>query len=49
MQNKNKALKSYSEEQDIKNIKKMREILGSLPPFCRQYFRVCQDQTGLCL
>ena len=46
MQNKNKTLKSYSEEQDIKNIKKMREILGSLPPFCRQYFRGIETTTS---
>ena len=46
MQNKNKALKSYSEEQDIKNIKKMREILASLPPFCRQYFRGIETTTS---
>ena len=46
MQNKNKALKSYSEEQDIRNIKKMREILVSLPPFCRQYFRGIETTTS---
>ena len=46
MQNKNKTLKSYSEEQDIKNIKKMREILASLPPFCRQYFRGIETTTS---
>lgn len=46
MQNKNKAPKSYSEEQDIKNIKKMREILVSLPPFCRQYFRGIETTTS---
>ena len=27
----------YSREQEIKNTKKMREILEDLPGFCRQY------------
>ena len=37
---------SYSDEQDIKNIKKMREVLSGLPSFCRQYFRGIEDSTA---
>ena len=40
------APESYSDEQDIKNIKKMREILSELPPFCRRYFRGIEDSTA---
>ena len=40
------APESYSDEQDIKNIRKMREILSELPPFCRQYFRSIENSTA---
>lgn len=36
----------YSREQEIKNTKKMREILDELPRFCRQYFRGIEESTG---
>ena len=36
----------YSREQEVKNTKKMREILEDLPGFCRQYFRGIEESTG---
>ncbi|MDO5133929.1 MAG: tyrosine-type recombinase/integrase, partial [Eubacteriales bacterium] len=36
----------YSREQEIKNTKKMREVLEGLPRFCRQYFRGIEETTG---
>ena len=36
----------YSREQEIKNTKKMREILEDLPGFCRQYFRGIEDSVS---
>ena len=36
----------YSREQEIKNTRKMREILQELPRFCRQYFRGIEETTG---
>ena len=36
----------YSREQEIKNTKKMRELLEDLPGFCRQYFRGIEESTG---
>lgn len=36
----------YSREQDIRNTRKMREILEELPRFCRQYFRGIEDATS---
>ena len=36
----------YSREQEIKNTKKMREILEELPRFCRQYFRGIEESTS---
>jgi site-specific recombinase XerD len=36
----------YSREQDIRNTKKMREILDELPRFCRQYFRGIEESTS---
>ena len=36
----------YSREQEIKNTKKMRDILEDLPGFCRQYFRGIEESTG---
>lgn len=36
----------YSREQEIKNTKKMREILDELPRFCRQYFRGIEESTS---
>ncbi len=36
----------YSRAQEIKNTRKMREILDELPRFCRQYFRGIEESTG---
>ena len=36
----------YSRAQEIKNTRKMREILDELPRFCRQYFRGIEETTG---
>ena len=36
---------TYSEEQDIRNTLKLREILETLPRFCRQFFRGIADTT----
>ena len=37
---------SYSEQIDQKNILKLRELLATLPPFCKQFFRGIQDTTS---
>ena len=36
----------YSRAQEIKNTRKMREILDELPRLCRQYFRGIEESTG---
>ena len=36
----------YSREQEIKNTRKMREVLQELPRFCRQYFRGIEETTS---
>ena len=36
----------YARAQEIRNTKKMREILEDLPRFCRQYFRGIEGTTG---
>ena len=36
----------YARDQEIKNTRKMREILEDLPKFCRQYFRGIEESTG---
>lgn len=37
---------NYHEQQNIKNITKMREILDTLPGFCKQYFRGIENITS---
>ena len=37
---------TYSKEQDIKNTTKMREVLETLPRFCRRYFRGIEETTS---
>ena len=37
---------TYSQELDVKNTIKMRELLDQLPRFCRQFFRGISDTTG---
>ena len=38
--------KNYHDELNKKNILKLRELLSSLPSFCRQYFRGIEDITA---
>lgn len=37
---------TYHEETDLKNILKLREILSTLPSFCRDYFRAIEPTTS---
>lgn len=37
---------SYSDQQDILNTQRMREVLAELPRFCRQYFRGIEHVTS---
>lgn len=37
---------NYHEEQNKRNILKLRELLQDLPPFCRQYFRGMDNTTA---
>ena len=30
---------TYHEQKDVENILRLREVLSTLPPFCRDYFR----------
>lgn len=46
MQYHGKSPANYHEEQDIDNTLKMREILGELPRFCRQYFRAIEQTAS---
>ncbi len=46
MQTTSGSAETYSQEQDIKNTKRMREITGELPRFCREFFRGIQDTTS---
>lgn len=36
----------YHEQVDIKNIKKLRELLSNMPPFCADFFRYFQRQAS---
>lgn len=36
----------YYEEQDLKNVEKIREILGELPSFCKSFFYEMADYTS---
>ncbi|MCH4191227.1 MAG: tyrosine-type recombinase/integrase [Butyrivibrio sp.] len=46
MQNSNHDNEKYYYEQDKKNIQKMREVLTTLPHFCKQYFRGIEEVTS---
>ena len=46
MQRKTENGSNWHSEQDRKNILKMREVLDTLPSFCRQYFRSIDDVSG---
>lgn len=37
---------NYHVQQNIDNIQKMREVLETLPPFCRQFFRGISENTS---
>lgn len=37
---------NYHEQQNIENVKKMRDVLEELPPFCKQFFRGINDTTS---
>ena len=36
---------TYREQSDIQNVLKLREVLATLPPFCRDYFRAIEPTT----
>ena len=36
----------YHEQKDIENVKKLREIIKELPPFCVDYFRGIEPRTS---
>ena len=40
------GITNYHEQQNIKNITKMREVLDTLPEFCKQYFRGIENITS---
>ncbi|MBE5847679.1 MAG: integrase [Lachnospiraceae bacterium] len=37
---------NYHDEQNKINIQRMREVLATLPPFCKQFFRGIENQTS---
>ena len=37
---------NYHDQQNINNIQKMRAVLDTLPPFCRQFFRGITEYTS---
>lgn len=37
---------NYHEQENKRNILKMREVLSTLPPFCKQFFRGIENQTS---
>ena len=37
--------KTYHEQKDVENILRLREVLTTLPPFCRDYFRAIDTTT----
>ena len=38
--------KNYHDEQNNINTMRMREVLDTLPPFCKQFFRGIQEYTS---
>ena len=36
----------YYEQKDIENIKKLREMMKELPPFCTEFFRGIEPRTS---
>ena len=39
-------MQNYHEEENKKNILRMREVLSTLPPFCKRFFRGIENQTS---
>lgn len=37
---------NYHDQQNIGNVQKMREVLATLPPFCKQFFRGITEYTS---
>ena len=37
---------NYHDQQNISNVQKMREVLDTLPPFCKQFFRGISEYTS---
>ena len=37
---------NYHDQQNIGNVQKMREVLNTLPPFCKQFFRGISEYTS---
>ncbi|MCD8223908.1 MAG: tyrosine-type recombinase/integrase [Clostridiales bacterium] len=37
---------SYHEQKDIENIRKLREMIAELPPFCKDFFRGIEPRTS---
>lgn len=46
MDSKNLGNINYHDQQTIENVKKMREVLSTLPPFCKQFFRGIEENTS---
>ncbi len=42
----NQHNQNYHEEENKKNILRMREVLSTLPPFCKRFFRGIENQTS---
>ncbi len=42
----NQPNQNYHEEENKKNILRMREVLATLPPFCKRFFRGIENQTS---
>ncbi len=39
-------VKTYHEEMNISNTKKLRELIASLPPYCKEFFRGINETTS---
>lgn len=37
---------TYHDQKDIQNILRLREVLGTIPPFCKAYFRAIEPTTS---
>ncbi len=41
-----KNLNNYHDQENIHNVEKMREVVATLPPFCKQFFRGIAEYTS---